>query len=272
MGDMVTKSAVQRLQDALLLMPQVDIETFHTFLPGVYERKIVIPPWTVLTGAAHKTAYRVRLESGTIAVNTDDGVSVLTGPVEFYVSSGAQRAGRVFDDPVVWVDIYQNPDNITDILALEEMLYEIPECGLASSRTAEQRARVDFAAFLHQAGISQPALDEIVNTDDETIETELPGIERKKSKIHGIGMFATRSFSKGDAVCPGRVSGRRTLAGRWINHSVDANIEPVSFDGDIFAVAKTDIHQGDELLVDYRASMRVNFGIAMKGELPCLDG
>jgi len=29
---------------------------------------------------------------------------------------------------------------------------------------------------------------------------------------------------------------------------------------------------GAELLVDYRASMRVNFGLALQGELPCLDG
>jgi hypothetical protein len=26
------------------------------------------------------------------------------------------------------------------------------------------------------------------------------------------------------------------------------------------------------LLVDYRASMRVNFGLVLQGELPCLDG
>jgi hypothetical protein len=35
---------------------------------------------------------------------------------------------------------------------------------------------------------------------------------------------------------------------------------------DIFAVAARKINAGDELLVDYRASMRVNFGLTMQGE------
>jgi len=49
------RQKVVALQDELLQMPQADIVTTHTFLPGVYERKITVPPWTVLTGAAHKT-------------------------------------------------------------------------------------------------------------------------------------------------------------------------------------------------------------------------
>jgi hypothetical protein len=36
---------------------------------------------------------------------------------------------------------------------------------------------------------------------------------------------------------------------------------------DIFAVASRKINAGDELLVDYRASMRVNFNFVMQGEI-----
>ena len=97
----VTPDKVLALQDELFKMPQADIVTEHVFLPGVYERKIVVPPWTVLTGAEHKVAYRVRLEKGTIAVTTDDGVKTLTGPCEFNAPAGTQRAGRVFDDEVI---------------------------------------------------------------------------------------------------------------------------------------------------------------------------
>jgi hypothetical protein len=96
---------VKTLQDQLLKLPQVDIVTEHTFNPGTYERKITIPPWVILTGAEHKTAYRVRLEKGTIAVNTDTGVKVLTAPCEFDAKAGMQRAGWVFENEVVWVDI-----------------------------------------------------------------------------------------------------------------------------------------------------------------------
>ena len=66
---------------------------------------------TVLTGAEHKTPYHVRVEKGTIAVNTDDGIKVFTGPCDFPAKAGMQRAGRVFEDEVVWVDVYDNPDD-----------------------------------------------------------------------------------------------------------------------------------------------------------------
>ena len=128
------RQKVVALQNELLKMPQADIVTEHTFLPGVYERKITVPPWTVLTGAAHKTDYRVRLEKGTIAVNIDTEIVVLTAPCEFDAKAGEQRAGQVFEDEVVWVDIYLNPDDCQDLDVIENRLYVVPECGLGDAR------------------------------------------------------------------------------------------------------------------------------------------
>ena len=269
----VTPDKVVALQDELLKLPQADIVTKHTFFDGVYERTITIPPWTVLTGAAHKTPYKVRLDKGTIAVNTDDGVKVFTAPCAFDAPAGMQRAGRVFDDEVVWTDIYPNPDNCTDISVVEERLYEIPACGLADSRTAVQKAQVDYGAFLHQIGMTQAEMDKIVQIESDQIE--MPAeyfVEVKDSPIHGKGLFATKAFAAGEVVCAGRLSGKRTPGGRYTNHSLEANVEPKKEGDDIYAVALRTIPVGAELLVDYRASMRVNFGLALQGELPCLDG
>jgi hypothetical protein len=210
---LTTTEKVTALQNELLKMPQADIVTTHTFLPGAYERSIAIPAWTVLTGAEHKTPYRVRLEKGTIAVNTDDGVKILTAPCEFEARAGMQRAGRVYDEDVIWVDIYDNPDNCTDLAILEDRLYVVPECGLGDSRTDAQKARIDYGLFLHQ------------------------------------------------------LVGKRTPGGRFINHSANSNIQPEMVGDDIFVLASRKINAGDELLVDYRASMRVNFGFTMQGEL-----
>jgi len=130
----VTPDKIVRLQDELLKMEQADIITEHTFTPSVYERKIIVPPRCVLTGAPHKTAYKVRLEKGTIAVNIGAEVKILTGPLEFDACAGEQRVGRVFEEEVVWVDIYENLDNCQDIPTLEDRLYVVPECGLGSNR------------------------------------------------------------------------------------------------------------------------------------------
>jgi hypothetical protein len=269
----VMRKKVEALQHELLKMPQAAIVTEHIFKPGVYERKITIPPWTVLTGAEHKTDYKVRLEVGTIAVNTDDGVKVLTGPLEFDAKAGMQRAGRVFEDEVVWVDVYPNPDDCTDLVVLEDRLYVVPECGLADSRTDVQKAQIDYGVFLHQIGITQDEMDSIVHIEYDLMDMpEGVFTQLRESPIHGKGLFATKDFEAGEVVCPGRIDGKRTPAGRFINHSLNPNIIPKKVGNDIYAVAMRKIQAGDELLVDYRASMRVNFGLALEGELSCLDG
>ena len=269
----VTADKVVALQNELFKLPQANIVTEHVFTPGKYERRITIPAWTVLTGAEHKTPYHVRLEKGTIAVNTDDGVKVLTAPVDFPAKAGMQRAGRVFENEVVWVDVYDNPDDCTDLQVLESRLYVVPDCGLADSRTAVQKAQIDYGAFLHQIGMTQDEMDKIVQIDSDLMDMP-PGVdvELRDSPIHGKGLFATRDFDAGEVVCPGRLNGKRTPGGRFINHSVDSNITPVKVGDDIYAVAARKIRADDELLVDYRASMRVNFGLVLQGELPCLDG
>ena len=129
-----SRELIVKMQERLLEMDQAEIVTYHCFKPGVYERTIKVPPWTVLTGAAHKTAYKVKLERGVIAVNTESGVKVLIGPCEFDVEAGFQRAGRVYEEEVVWTDIYANPDNCRNIDELERRLYEVPECGLGDKR------------------------------------------------------------------------------------------------------------------------------------------
>jgi hypothetical protein len=269
----VMRKKVEALQHELLKMPQATIVTEHVFKPGVYERKITIPPWTVLTGAEHKTDYKVRLEVGTIAVNTDNGVRVLTGPLEFDAKAGMQRAGRVFEDQVVWVDVYPNLDDCTDLAVLEDRLYVVPKCGLADSRTEVQKAQIDYGAFLHQIGMTQDEMDSIVHIEYDLMDMpEGVFTQLRESPIHGKGLFATKNFEAGEVVCPGRIDGKRTPAGRFINHSLNPNIVPEKVGDDIYAVAMRKIQAGDELLVDYRASMRVNFGLALEGELSCLDG
>ena len=57
---MAEKKSVAALENELLKLPQAAIVTEHIFGNGIYERKITIPPWTILTGAEHKTDYRVR--------------------------------------------------------------------------------------------------------------------------------------------------------------------------------------------------------------------
>lgn len=131
------REKVEQLQEALLQMPQADVQYLHSFEPGKYIRTMIAPPWSVIVGAEHKTPYKIKLEKGTIAVNIDDEIKVLTAPLEFDAPAGVKRVGRVFDEEVIWVDYYDNPDDCQDIATIEERLYVIPECGLMSNRVKE---------------------------------------------------------------------------------------------------------------------------------------
>lgn len=268
----VMRQKVVALQDELLQMPQADIVTTHTFLPGVYERKITVPPWTVLTGAAHKTDYRVRLEKGTIAVNVGTEVKVLTAPCEFDAKAGEQRAGRVFEEEVVWVDVYDNPDDCQELSVIEERLYVVPECGLGDTRRrlAIESARADYQLFLEQLGVDQDTMDAIVTIESDLIDMPKGhDVELKESPVHGLGMFATRHFFAGEVICPGRLDGKRTPAGRYINHSCDANVIPYKFGDDLYVIALKDVGVGNELFIDYRDAMNINFGFYLSGETVC---
>ena len=255
---------VCRLETELLKMPQAEIKTEHIFHDGVYERTITIPPWTVLTGAPHKTPYSVRLEKGTISVNTDDGIKTLTAPCEFRAPAGVKRVGRVFNEEVIWTDIYENPDNCKNISVLDERLYEVPEIGMGDTRLSIEHDRKDFSLFLEQIGMTQEEMNLVVMIEHDLVEMpDGTDVELRDSTIHGKGLFAKCDFPADSVICPGRLSGKRTPACRFINHSIKPNARPVMNGDDIYAVATRDIFADEEILIDYRDSMRVNFGIEM---------
>lgn len=268
--------AILRLERGLLQMPQAGIKTTHSFLPGQYIRSVTIPPWTVLTGAEHLTDYIVRLERGTIAVNTDDGMTILEAPIEFRAKAGCKRVGRVFEDEVVWTDIYDNPDNCRDLAVLEARLYDLGASELGETRALHRidLCRRDYALFLSQLGLTQAQMDTIVQIEQDLIDMP-PGfaVELRQSAIHGTGLFATASIEAGHPICPGRLGGCRTPAGRFINHSPEPNsTSHMHTNGDIWAVALYPIQENEEITIDYRTSMRVNFGIEIKGEKLCPVG
>ena len=263
---MPLREKIELLQEELLKMPQADVQYLHSFEPGKYIRTMIAPPWTVIVGAEHKTPYKVKLEKGTIAVNIDEEIHTLTAPLEMDVPAGAKRVGQVFDEELVWVDIYENPDDCRDIATIEDRLYVIPECGLMSNRVPKQLEEVkdDYKVFLTELGLSQEEMDKIVSIDSDLMEMPKEyATELRPSKIHGNGLFATKSFEQWDVVCPCRVKGKRTPGGRYVNHSHKNNLMPVKIGDDIYVLATRDIYENEELLLNYREMMLVNFGIRL---------
>ena len=73
------------------------------------------------------------------------------------------------------------------------------------------------------------------------------------SRLEGKGIFAVSSISEGEVIAPVRISGMRTPAGRFTNHSISPNAKMVVLPtGEIRLVAISQIDASEEVTVNYR--------------------
>lgn len=118
---MTPRAHVQRLEEAISKMPQVECPVWHHFAPGLYARKMLIRKGTVLTGAVHKTEH-LCIISGDIEVTTDEGVKRITDAHAILSSKpGAKRAGYAHED-TYWTTVHATEE--TDLDKLVEELTE----------------------------------------------------------------------------------------------------------------------------------------------------
>jgi hypothetical protein len=116
------RTRIYQLEAEILEQPQVDCPVVHHYAPGIYVREMTIPPFTVLTGAVHKTEHLAMLIQGRIEVLTEDGLQVLTAPCTLLSKPGIKRVGRTFEEGAVWSTIHANPDDCRDMDVIVERL------------------------------------------------------------------------------------------------------------------------------------------------------
>ncbi len=124
----VSRDKIKRLEQFLLQLPQIDLQTKHYLSHGLYAREILIPAGTTLTGAAHKLDH-INVCHGDITVWTEDGMKRLTGHHTMSSRAGAKRVGFAHVD-TYWTTIHRT--DLTDIEAIEQLLFE--ECELLQTR------------------------------------------------------------------------------------------------------------------------------------------
>jgi SET domain-containing protein len=121
--------------------------------------------------------------------------------------------------------------------------------------------RQDYAAVLDMFGFTETAIRGISENADDQMDmpAEWANTVVKDSSIEGRGMFLLESVLAGAIIAPARLNGKRTPAGRYVNHSVTPNCFYVKTDYDsIYIVSKCDIRAyenggyAEELTIDYR--------------------
>ena len=133
--DLVAQSKIERLEDAIATIPQVDCPVRHHFAPNVYAREITIPKGTVLTGAVHKIQNLAVLSQGKLQLVTDDGTVIISAPHILTVMPGTKNAAYALEDSV-WTNFFATDE--TDVDKLVELLSESKASELLGGKDNKQ--------------------------------------------------------------------------------------------------------------------------------------
>lgn len=95
------KGSVERLQDALLKLPQAEIKTVHTFCHGVYAREITIPKDGCIVGAKHKTSFFMVISKGRCIIESNGERNEYKAPCTLISPIGAKRAIMAIEETVL---------------------------------------------------------------------------------------------------------------------------------------------------------------------------
>lgn len=253
--DKKLKRRIDDFQNWLLQHPQEVPEVEHFFADGMYGRQIYMKKGTLATGAVHLTDGLGVVLQGDVTMLTVDGPQRVKAPATFVTKAGGKNLGYVNED-TIWLTVHQS-------------VGEDPELNIAVTTTstyAEYDKLLSEASYnnlLAYLGTSEEQVR--AEVEDETTLDRMPlnGVEVRPSFIEGQGLFATREYLKGEAICPGAIDDKRSLAGRYSNHAAEPNCF-FADDEERTLYALHDIAEGDELTTDYGLTL----GVAQLEVLP----
>jgi len=119
------KESMKELINIVDQVPQLEIPVTHHFSPGIYAREITMPAGMTGVGHIHKHRHLNIALTGHALVTCDGLTQEIRAPFIFESMPWAQKAFQVFED-LRWITIHANPDNLTDILTIEDMIFELP--------------------------------------------------------------------------------------------------------------------------------------------------
>lgn len=265
---------VAQLEAEMLEFPQANCPVVHRFADGLYIREVTIPAGVFAIG--HHQRHRhlcVMVKGSVIMVGPDGDKKRFDAPLT-YVCEPGRKVGYVVEE-MTWLNVYATTEQ--DIDTLEAMLLEKSGVYLAATSKMDRLEfdhaadHIDFADALADLGLSADQVAIESRRPEDLIEFP-PGEYRvrvARSRIEGRGLFATAPMAAGDVIAPGLIAGKRTPAGRYVNHGADPNavVRMNVFPGNLDFVALRPIagsrggQLGEEITVDYRQARQASQGV-----------
>jgi hypothetical protein len=118
------RAGVQAVQDALFATPDhLEGDCFplrHEFAGGVYARTITLPKDSLIVGKIHRHEHHNFILRGKVAVLTEFGPEILTGPCQFVSRPGTKRAVYAIEE-TEWCTIH-NVGEERDLGKIEDIV------------------------------------------------------------------------------------------------------------------------------------------------------
>lgn len=257
---LANRANIMAYEDFAKTQPQLDVPVTDYIHGGMYTRQITILKDTIITGQIYKYDHFDIMISGDITVSTDtDKPKRFKGFNVFKGVSGKKRAGYAHED-TTWITVHavtgDTGEGIQDYITADSF-EELSEFYIG-------RDRSDYQNMLIEMGATESDIRKIVeNTTDQTM-TINDNCYLSDSTIAGIGCFSKRNFTDGCTIATARKGDKRTMEGRYINHSIKPNCKMVIEGGDVLVLAIDNIFIDEELTVNYRTVLNDRF---LRGDL-----
>lgn len=99
--------------------PQLKLEVFHHFSPGIYMRELHIPKGVISTGKIHKYPCLNILAKGMRETLVGDHLRLIKAPFIYVSDAGIKRVSYTLEDSI-WITVHATTE--TDIAKLEKDL------------------------------------------------------------------------------------------------------------------------------------------------------
>tara|TARA_R110000772_G_scaffold31235_4_gene77243 strand:- start:815 stop:1183 length:369 start_codon:yes stop_codon:yes gene_type:complete len=112
-----------------------------------------------------------------------------------------------------------------------------------------------YETFLDECGITRELDDAVRNYTGDLDLRDIEGVSLRESTIHGQGVFADKFYAAGYGAGWASLNGKRTIIGRYTNHSDNPNCTVMPTAYGIILVTLESIAVGDEMTIDYRDAL-----------------
>lgn len=250
--EQLLRKKIDALQSMMKDLPQADIPVTNTFSGGVYAREIFIPKGTVLIGKVHLTEHLNICLKGDLTFLTIDGPRRIKAPAMFSAPAGTKKLAYANEDSI-WVNVHpalcDDPDKIVDAVTVDYFAdYD------------RLLAKADMEHKVSLFGYTPEQMAQVSENKDTLDDSPQPNVEVRDSDIHGKGLFLTKNVAAGETICLATKDGKRTVAGRYSNHSPNPNCAIKYCDGVYILVSLQNIASGQELTTDYGETLATIVG------------